>query len=90
MYECDFIIKKGLEITQVIQVAVTLTDPKTRERELAGLAEAIRCYHPEHAIILTLDESETCELHIENKRHLVSVIPVWKWMLSHSLQTSAH
>ena len=80
--ECDFIIKQGLEITQAIQVAVTLTDPKTRERELAGIIDAIQCYHPERTIILTLDESETVELTIENKRYSVAVMPVWKWMLS--------
>ena len=75
-------IKQGLEITQAIQVAVTLTDPKTRERELAGIIDAIQCYHPERTIILTLDESETVELTIEHKQYSVAVMPVWKWMLS--------
>src|SRR3990167_128173 len=79
--ECDFIIKQGLEITQAIQVAVTLTDPKTRKRELAGLIDVIHCYHPERIIILTLDESETIALEIENKCYSVVVMPVWRWML---------
>ena len=55
--ECDFLVKQDLKITHAIQVTTTLSDPKTAEREFAGLSEAIRAYQPEHAMILTSDES---------------------------------
>ncbi len=38
--EVDFVIKKGLEINQLIQVCYDLSDPKTHKRELSALEEA--------------------------------------------------
>lgn len=79
--ECDFIVKNGLEITDVIQVTVSLSDPKTRERELSGLVEAMQLYQPKRSMILTFDESEISEVEIGNQQYQVIIMPVWKWML---------
>lgn len=38
--EVDFVIKKGLEINQLIQVCYDLTDLKTKKRELSALEES--------------------------------------------------
>lgn len=67
--ECDFIIKEGMDITHAIQVSCSLSDPKTREREILGLVDAMRACQSENNIILTLDESETIEVDIE-KNHI--------------------
>ncbi|HWQ66737.1 MAG TPA: ATP-binding protein [Methanospirillum sp.] len=76
--ECDFLIKTGLSIQEAIQVSVTLADPKTRERELKGLSEAMEKFTIPKGYILTLDEEE--EIEILGK--IVRVIPLWKWLLS--------
>lgn len=75
--ECDFIIKKGLKITQVIQVCLNLENPITKKREIEGLLEAMQKYNLKEGIILTLDkESE------ENRNGKKIIIkPVWKWLL---------
>jgi hypothetical protein len=76
--ECDFLIKTGSSIQEAIQVSVTLADPKTRERELKGLSEAMEKFTIPKGYILTLDEEE--EIEILGK--MVRVIPLWKWLLT--------
>ncbi len=76
--ECDFLIKKGHSIQEAIQVSMTLTDPKTRDKETRGLIEAMEKFSVQKGYILTLDEEE--ELEISGKN--VAVIPLWKWLLT--------
>jgi uncharacterized protein len=76
--ECDFLIKTGPSIQVGIQVSVTLADPKTRERELKGLSEAMEKFSIPKGSILTLDE----EGEIEMLGKIVRVIPLWKWLLT--------
>ena len=79
--ECGFVIKDGLDITHAIQVTCSLKDPKTRQRELDGLIDAIKIYQPEKNIILTLDEETNEDIKINNKKYTIQIIPAWKWML---------
>lgn len=76
--ECDFVVKRDLEITQAIQVTCSMMDEKTREREVAGLLEAMKAYQLNTGLILTLDEEE--QFSVEGD-YTVLVKPVWKWML---------
>lgn len=79
--ECDFLIKEDLQITQAIQVCVSLEDPKTKEREMAGLIDALQAYKLTHGLVLTLSE-EGVEQVIENaKQYTVEIMPVWKWLM---------
>jgi len=39
--ECDFIVKTGFDVTEAIQVSATLSDAKTRHRELRGLTDCL-------------------------------------------------
>lgn len=73
--ECDFLTRVGANITSAIQVTQSLD--KNRERELAGLLEAINKYKLKEGLILTTDEEET--LQIKNKK--ITVKPIWKWLL---------
>jgi len=75
--ECDFIIKKGLNITQAIQVCRTLQDEETKKRELEGLKEALETYGLNEGMILTEDE----EYEITSQGRRIMVQPVWKWLL---------
>ncbi len=75
--ECDFIIKKGLTITQAIQVCRTLQDEETKKRELEGLKEALETYGLIEGVILT--EDEEYEISFQGRRIIVQ--PVWKWLL---------
>lgn len=79
-HECDFIIKKGLKITQAIQVTKSLVNPETRKRELSGLKDAMKKYNLSQGLILT--ENETEEFEFENYKIIVK--PIWKWLLENS------
>lgn len=73
--ECDFIIKQGLQVTAAYQVSVSLSNEKTREREIEGLQEAMKTHNLKAGTILTLDDEENLEdLHIQ-------ILPIWKWSL---------
>lgn len=58
-YECDFLVKEGMTITQAIQVSYDLSDPKTREREIRGLVEACHAHELTEGLIITLREQES-------------------------------
>lgn len=75
--ECDFIIKQELKITQAIQVTYSLVDHDTREREIAGLLEALEQYHLQEGYIFTMYEEETITL----GQYQIHVLPTWKWLL---------
>ncbi|GJM06507.1 MAG: ATPase [marine bacterium B5-7] len=79
--ECDFLVKKELEITHAIQVTCSLANPEKKQRELDGLIDAIKAHQPEQAMILTLDETDTFDINCEGKTYQVIVKPVWEWML---------
>lgn len=75
--EVDFVVQEGLQITEAIQVCVSLADPKTRERELRSLAEAAEELHVERLTVITedeegLDKADGCA---------ISIVPLWKWLL---------
>lgn len=62
-------------IINAIQVSCYLK--KNKDREIAGLLEAIEMYGLKEGLILTLDDEE--EITINNKK--ITIKPVWKWML---------
>jgi predicted AAA+ superfamily ATPase len=76
--ECDFLIKEGLHITNVIQVTESLTNPKTKKREINGLLDAAQQYGLKDGLILTDNEYvDTIQDGI-----CIHVRPIWFWMLS--------
>ena len=76
--ECDFVIKEGLNITQAIQVTKTLENFETKEREIAGLMDAMEAHNLSEGLILTYNESG--EEIINNKKIIIK--PIWEWLLS--------
>ena len=73
--EVDFYIpSEGLGI----QVAYSLRDDKTLEREISGL-KILNQKHPlKKLMIITRDEEDELELNPETK---IQVLPVWQWLL---------
>jgi predicted AAA+ superfamily ATPase len=64
-YECDFVIKEGLKISEAIQVCFDMNDDN-RKRELNGLLEAMEKYALKHGIIITNDQEG--EIQIKKKK----------------------
>jgi predicted AAA+ superfamily ATPase len=76
--ECDFVAKRGIKVEVAIQVAASLDNPKTKEREVDGLLEAMRLYKLDKGVILTFEEEGV----IKKGNHEIEVLPVWKWLIS--------
>lgn len=76
-YEVDFLARPGQGETQAIQVAETIADPNTRQRELRALEAAMAERKLSRAILVTLDEEEQ----IETASGPVEVVPAWRWLL---------
>lgn len=75
-HECDFVVKRGETIAQALQVCYSFTG-HTREREIAGLIEAMDEFKLSEGTIIT-DEMETVEKHGEKS---IRFVPLWKWLL---------
>ena len=74
--ECDFLVKEGAKIKKAIQVCYELNE-ENKDRELNGLAEALRKFSLKEGLILTYGQED--EFKIEGKK--IKLLPVWKWML---------
>lgn len=75
--ECDFIIRKNNQITTAIQVTVSMEDDEVKNREIAGLIEALSAYHLTEGIILTEYDEGTFQI----DPYKIKMLPIWKWLL---------
>jgi hypothetical protein len=75
--ECDFLVRSGMKVTEAIQVAYSLADPKTEKRELDGLLEVMEKFKLKTGLIIASDKEE--ERRIDGKT--IKIIPLWKWLL---------
>ena len=74
--ECDFVTRNGRKITSAIQVTWKLT-PENRQREIAGLIEAMSKFNLKKGLIITNDQEENITVHGKK----IAVKPAWKWLL---------
>jgi len=79
--ECDFLVRRDINITQAIQVTCSLADPNTKDREISGLLDAMCVYQLKSGLILTLDETDSFDLIFDNQEYHIVVKPIWKWLL---------
>jgi predicted AAA+ superfamily ATPase len=73
--ECDFVIKEGQKITEVIQVSYELKENK--DREIRGLLDAMDAYSLKEGFIITEDQDD--EIMVGSLKILIR--PLWKWLL---------
>jgi hypothetical protein len=79
-FECDFLIKRDLKISQAIQVSKSLEDPEVKKREFRGLLEAMHIHQLSEGLILTLEEESSEEVREENRQMKIKIMPIWKWL----------
>lgn len=73
--ECDFVIQEGDNVTELIQVSWSVSDPDTRKREIKGLLTAAEDTGCKSLTIITKDDEEVISSHGCEIR----VLPAWKW-----------
>lgn len=75
--ECDFVVSDAGKVKVLFQAVKNISDAKTREREIEGLAEAMAQYKLTRGFILTEDDYE--ELKVREGK--IIVMPLWYWLL---------
>ncbi|ODS41287.1 MAG: AAA family ATPase [Candidatus Altiarchaeales archaeon WOR_SM1_79] len=79
--EVDFVVKKGLNVDQLIQVCYDINDVKTREREIRALLKASKELKCKNLLVITGDyEAEEQSSWFGIKRE-VKFTPLWKWLM---------
>ena len=79
-YEIDFVVKQGLEVTQLIQVCYNLDNEKTKTRELRSLIHGVKDLHCHNLVVLTGDYENTEVIEWYGIKGTVRFIPLWKWL----------
>lgn len=74
--ECDFVAVDANKNVHLFQVCAELNE-RNREREIAGLIEAMNYFGLAEAILLTTHQEQ--QLGFSGKT--IQVLPIWKWML---------
>lgn len=77
-HEVDFVLKKGAEIKQLIQVCYGFNVPNTKEREVNALIEASSELKCNSLLVITND----FEAEERKNRKKINYLPLWKWLLS--------
>ncbi len=80
--ECDFIVREGNKTLYAIQVCQTLSSLDTKERELAGLLEALTRFSLQEGYILTEHEEAVEIIKKDDLEYKIMIIPIWKWLLN--------
>ncbi|MBI4065546.1 ATP-binding protein [Candidatus Gottesmanbacteria bacterium] len=75
--ESDFVVRRGTEIKEIIQVSYDIGSEKTKEREARGLVECAKSLGVKEGIIITNDKDATETV----DRIRIAFIPLWKWLL---------
>jgi len=75
--EVDFVVKKGLEIDQLIQVTYASNKDEVEKREIKGLLKASEFLKCKNLLVVTWDYED--EINVNNKRIVFK--PLWKWLL---------
>ena len=80
--EVDFVCRTGHKVTTLIQVCFDISDAKTLKREISALLETGNELSCDHFQILTWDR----ETVLQEQNATITVLPVWKWLLSKSVE----
>jgi len=75
--EVDFVLKRGLEVTDILQVCYDMSEPSTRRREMTSLRKGMEEFKLDLGTIITMDEEGTEEV----EEGQVRIVPLWKWLL---------
>ncbi len=75
--EVDFVLRKGAETVELVQVAYEISNPDVEQREVKALTEASQELNVFNLTVLTWDD----EREVEKDGKTVKFKPVWKWLL---------
>lgn len=74
--EVDFVVKKGIEITELMQVCYEAKKPDVEEREVKALVEASNELQVKKLTVLTWDEKRK----MQKDGMIIHFEPLWEWL----------
>lgn len=77
--EVDFVVKNGVEVTELIQVCYESISPEVEQRETKALVEASGELKVKKLTVLTWDEKRT----VKKDNVIIEFMPLWEWLLEH-------
>ncbi|MBI3385573.1 ATP-binding protein [Candidatus Gottesmanbacteria bacterium] len=75
--EVDFVVKKGSEITELVQVCYEAISSNVEQRETKALLEASGELGVEKMTVLTWDEKRE----VKKGGRSIRLIPLWEWLM---------
>lgn len=75
--EVDFVVKKGKEVEQLVQVCYDVEDEATEKRERKGLERAMEEFGLDEGLVITKDRSDK---EVVGSKEIIYK-PLWKWLL---------
>ena len=75
--EIDFVLKKGYQVMELIQVCYDITDADVEQREVKALVEAGKELNVSKLTVLTWNEKRT----VEKDDITIQFRPLWAWLL---------
>lgn len=75
--EIDFVLKKGYQVIELMQVCYDLTNPDVEQREIKALVEAGEELKVSDLTVITWDE----EREVKKDGKTIQFKPLWKWLL---------
>jgi len=79
--EVDFVVKKKLKVTQLIQVSYSLREESTRKRELRALLKASKELYCNNLLVITSEQEGEETIEWFGIKGTIRYIPLWKWLL---------
>lgn len=79
--EVDFVVKKGIEATELIQVCYESINPDVEQRETKALFEASGELNVRKLTVLTWDEKRE----VKKDGSVIQLKPLWEWLLEHKI-----
>jgi len=80
--EVDFVIKKGSQVWQLIQVCYSLKDYETKNREIRALIKAGKELRCKNLLMITEDKEGKEEVEWFGDKAVIQFLPLWKWLLN--------
>jgi len=79
--EVDFVIKKGAQVEQLIQVCYNLKNLETKNREIRALIKAGKELRCKNLLMITEDKEGEEKIEWFGDKAVIQFIPLWKWLL---------
>ena len=79
--EVDFVIKRGAQVEQLIQVCYTLKNLETKNREIRALIKAGKELRCKKLLILTDDKEGKESVEWFGETAVIQFVPLWKWLI---------